>query len=261
MQNPGECVQNELDSTENRLRQVLQKLRQTSLQQVFDGETWNRLQRWILWNISLKRRRIKRLTRRLIPLDQNAPPEVRILRDEVFALTCLKLKRMEERHELLELLNSANQPVGFEQIFLSAIYPQILNRNFGLSLLPGTANHRLDVEIGYLGHNEDYFFWLFEIDGVAEDKPGRTLVPEQKIRDDKRYVIYRLGVAGLVEEGNLDALQWIINAQVLFNNVLADLKKRNYKVTAASRPHFERGRLSLLRRLALDELKKRQSRS
>ena len=246
---------------DNRLRQVLQGFRRISLRYLWDGGTWKRLGHWILWNISLKRRRIKHLARYLIPLDQSVPLEVRTLRDEVFAQVCLNLKKVENRRELVKLLNAANKPTGFEQIFLSAIYPQILNRNFGILPLPTTTNHRLDVEIGYLGHNEDYFFWAFEIDGATEDRPDRTLVPEQKIREDKRYVIYRLGVVGLVKPRNLDALQWIINAQVLFNNVLADLKRQNYKVTAASIPHFERGRLSLLRRLARDELKKRRFRS
>ena len=70
-------------------------------------------------------------------------------------------------------------------------------------------------------------------------------------------MVYRLGVAGLVESGNLNPLQWMISCQTFFNNIMADLKRRNYQVTAALISDFELGRLSLLRRLALDKLKKR----
>lgn len=245
----------------DRFSQALQKLRRISLKPLLKSETWRRFGHWIRWNTSLKRRRIKRLVRHLIPLDKAVRPEIQKLRDEVFMRTCLELKRTEHRRALLSLLNSANKPAGFEQIFLSAIYPQILSRNFGISLLPISADHRIDVEIGYLGHNDDYFFWVFEIDGGVKEKLDQMLVPEQRIRADKKYVIYRLGVAGLVEEQSLDALQWIINSQVLFNNLMADLKRRNYKVTAASISHFEQGRLSILRQLALEELKKHRSRS
>ena len=220
-------------------------------------QTWYQLGRWLLWNISLKRRAIKDLIKQLIPLDQS----VMSLRNEVFAQICLKLK-MEHRQELLELLSRAKHPSGFDQIFLSAIYPQVLNRNFGIVSLPTETDNRLDVEMGYLGYNEDYFFWILEIDAGIDAEPDRTLVPEQKTRDDKRYLVYRLGVANLVrdDQNPLDAMQWIINCQIYFNRVLVDLKRRNYKVTAVTIPHFELGRLSLLRRLALDELKKRQFR-
>ena len=64
-----------------------------------------------------------------------------------------------------------------------------------------------------------------------------------------------------MNQRNLDAMQWTINSQTYFNSALADLKKRNYKVTTASIPLFELEQLSLLRRLALDAQKKRQSRS
>ena len=221
-------------------------------------ETWYQLGRWLLWNISLKRRAIKDLIKHLIPVDQS----VMNLRNEVFAQICLKLK-MEDRQKLLELLSRTKHPSGFDQIFLSAIYPQVLNRNFAIVSLPTENENRLDVEMGYLGYNEDYFFWILEIDGAIDAEPDRTLVPEQKTRDDKRYLVYRLGVANLVRDDHnpLNAMQWIINSQIYFNRVLVDLKRCNYKVTAVTIPHFELGRLSLLRRLALDELKKRQFRS
>lgn len=249
--------QQNLTLHENRFRQALQKLRHVSPRRLLYIETWYQLGRWLLWNISLKRRAIKDLIKHLIPLDQS----VMSLRNEVFAQICLKLK-MEDRQKLLELLSRAKHPSGFDQIFLSAIYPQVLNRNFGIVSLPTEADNRLDVEMGYLGYNEDYFFWVLEIDGAIDADPDRTLVPEQATRDDKRYLVYRLGVANLVraDQNPLDAKQWIINSQIYFNRVLVDLKRRNYKVTAVTIPHFELGRLSLLRRLALDELKKRQFR-
>ena len=114
------------------------------------------------------------------------------------------------------------------------------------------------------------FFWQLEIDGERKDDPGRkTIVPELEVRGDKRYPSYPLGVARLAEgievkqvtTGNLDPLAWIVKSQTHFNRVLLDLKKRNYKVTTVERPRFELGRLRLLRRLDLEELKKHQSRS
>lgn len=255
----GEVVnQQNLALQENRYRQFLQKLKNISPRRLLHFQTWYRVGLWLLWNISLKRRAIKDLTKHLGLLDQN----VMSLRNEVFAQICLKLK-MEDRQKLLDLLGRAKHPSGFDQIFLSAIYPQVLNRNFGIVSLPTEADNRLDVEMGYLGYNEEYFFWVLEIDGAVDADPDRTLVPEQKTRDDNRYLVYRLGVANLVkaDQNPLDAMQWIINAQIYFNRVLADLKRRNYKITAVTIPHFELGRLSLLRRLALDELKKRQFRS
>lgn len=255
----GEAVnQQNLALQENRYRQFLQKLRNISPRRLLHFQTWYRVGLWLLWNISLKRRAIKDLIKHLGLIDQN----VMSLRNEVFAQICLKLK-MEDRQKLLDLLGRAQKPSGFDQIFLSAIYPQVLNRNLGIVPLPTEADNRLDVEMGYLGYNEEYFFWVLEIDGAVDADPDRTLVPEQKTRDDNRYLVYRLGVANLVkaDQNPLDAMQWIINAQIYFNRVLADLKRRNYKITAVTIPHFELGRLSLLRRLALDELKKRQFRS
>ena len=255
----GEAVnQQNLALQENRYRQFLQKLKNISPRRLLHFQTWYRVGLWLLWNISLKRRAIKDLIKHLGLLDQN----VMSLRNEVFAQICLKLK-MEDRQKLLDLLGRAQKPSGFDQIFLSAIYPQVLNRNLGIVPLPTEADNRLDVEMGYLGYNEEYFFWVLEIDGAVDADPDRTLVPEQKTRDDNRYLVYRLGVANLVkaDQNPLDAMQWIINAQIYFNRVLADLKRRNYKITAVTIPHFELGRLSLLRRLALDELKKRQFRS
>lgn len=255
----GEAVnQQNLALHENWHRQVIQKLKNLSPRRLLQLETWYQIGRWLLWNISLKRRAIKDLAKHLSPLDQR----VMSLRNEVFAQICLKLKT-EDRKTLLELLNRAKQPSGYDQIFLSAIYPQVLNRNFALISLPTETDNRLDVEMGYLGYNEDYFFWVLEIDGAVDAEPDRTLVPEQHTRDDKRYLVYRLGAANLVRDNQnpRDAKQWIINARTYFNRVLADLKRRNYKVTAVTIPHFELGRLSLLRRLALDELKKRQFRS
>jgi hypothetical protein len=200
--------------------------------------------------------------KQLTPLvEQGAPAGARALRDEVFARICLQLRRMEDRRKLLNLLNTANQPIGFEQVFFASIYPQILRRNLAVSPMQTSAKHRLDVEIGYLGHSEDYFFWVFEIDGASSDDQRRKLTPEQKVRGDKLYVVYRLGAAELVEGQSRDALQWMINSQMLFERIVTDLRRRNYKVTAASIPRFAQERLSLLRRLALDALRKRRARS
>ena len=248
-------------SSENRFQRLLQKLKQLSPTRLVEKETWRRFAHWMVWSISPKRRRIRFLARHLLPLDLDAPGDIQAVRDEVFALTCLKLKKMEERRTLLEILNTANKPFGFEQIFLCSIFPSILNRNLVITPLEAQGDHRLDVEMGYLGHNEDYFFWVFEIDGATKAPMDKTLAPRQQIRDDKLYLIYQLDLMGLFENQEPDALQWIIDSQVYFTRILADLKKRNYKITAASIPHFEWGRLSLLRRLSLAELRKRRSRS
>lgn len=251
--------QRPLVPSENRFQRLLHSVREFSPRRLIEKETWVRLVRWIVWRVSPKRRRILYLARHLTPLDSDTPPEVQAIRDEVFALTCLKLKKVEMQRTLLEILNAANKPSGFEQVFVCSIYPSILKRNLVITSVETTTDHRMDVEIGYLGHNEDYFFWVFQIDGRTKSSVDRTLSPRQEPRDDKLYLIYQLDVIALFDDNLLDALQWISNSQVHFDRILTDLKKRNYKVTAAAIPHFEWGRLSLLRRLSLDALRKRRS--
>ena len=243
-------------------------------------ETWQTLWQWCLWRATPKHRRILKLVRQLQPLDPNAPVEIRAVRDEVFAKSCLELQTSEQQI-LLEILKYAQQPIGYEQILFTAIYPVLIKRDMEVIPIQTKAKHRLDVEIGYLGHNEDYFFWVLEIDGTERLSLNTPLNPRMEIRDDKRYVVYSLGSNGLVdtdyaayaEQWLLDsprltialpllatayAEQWILNTRTYLTHILADLKKRNYQVTATAIPDFERERLSLLRRLALARLKKRQ---
>ena len=251
------------------------------LSQLREKEMWQTLWHWVLWRTIPKRRRILRLIQELQPLHPNAPAEMRALRDEVFAKSCLELKRPEQEQILLDTLTHAHQPLGFEQIFFAAIYPVLLKRDMVvIPITTGTA-HRLDVEIGYLGHNEDYFFWVLEIDGTKRLTLDTQLNPRMETRDDKRYAIYSLGSNGLVDtdfteyaaQWLLDsprltialpllaaayADQWILNARLYLSHILTDLKKRNYQVTAVVIPDFERERLSLLRRISLDRLRKRQ---
>ena len=251
------------------------------LSQLREKEMWQTLWHWVLWRTIPKRRRILRLIQELQPLHPNAPAEMRALRDEVFAKSCLELKRPEQEQILLDTLTHAHQPLGFEQIFFAAIYPVLLKRDMVvIPITTGTA-HRLDVEIGYLGHNEDYFFWVLEIDGTKRLTLDTQLNPRMETRDDKRYAIYSLGSSGLVDtdfteyaaQWLLDsprltialpllaaayADQWILNARLYLSHILTDLKKRNYQVTAVVIPDFERERLSLLRRISLDRLRKRQ---
>ncbi|MXY99261.1 hypothetical protein F4Y93_00945 [Candidatus Poribacteria bacterium] len=254
------------------------------LGQLRELETWQTLLYWVLWRVIPKRRRILRLIQELQPLHQNASPEMRTLRDEVFTKSCLELKRPEHAETLLEVLNGAHHPLGFEQIFLAAIYPVLVKRDMAVIPMATGTEHRLDVEVGYLGHNEDYFFWVFEIDGTKRLTLGTPLNPREAVRDDKRYVVYSLGSNRLVdtdfaeyaERWLLDsprltialpllaaayADQWILNARLYLNHILTDLKKRNYYVTAMTVPDFERERLSLLRRLSLDRLRKRRLQS
>ena len=249
--------------------------------QLVQKETWQTLWRWSLWRVTSKRRRILKLTRQLPPLDPNAPAEIRAVRDEVFAKSCLELHTSEQQEILLETLQYAQQPIGYEQIFFIAIYPVLIKRDMEAIPIQTETKHRLDIEIGYLGHNEDYFFWVMEISGTDSLSLTTPLNPRMEIRDDKRYVVYSLGSNGLVDEDYaayaeqwlLDAPrltaalpllatayaeQWILNARTYLTHILADLKKRNYQVTATAISDFERERLSLLRRLALARLKKRQ---
>ena len=251
------------------------------LSQLREKEMWQTLWHWVLWRTIPKRRRILRLIQELQPLHPNAPPEMRALRDEVFSKSCLELKRPEQEQILLDTLIHAHQPLGFEQIFFAAIYPVLLKRDMVVIPITTETPHRLDVEIGYLGHNEDYFFWMLEIDGTKRLTLDTQLNPRMETRDDKRYAVYSLGSSGLVdtdfteyaEQWLLDsprltialpllaaayADQWILNSRLYLSHILTDLKKRNYQVTAMVIPDFERERLSLLRRLSLDRLRKRQ---
>lgn len=251
------------------------------LNQLRERETWQTLWHWGLWRVIPKRRRILKRIQELQPLHANAPPEMRALRDEVFSKSCLELKRPEQEQILLDTLTHVHQPLGFEQIFFAAIYPVLIKRDMVVIPITTETPHRLDVEIGYLGHNEDYFFWVLEIDGTKRLTLNTPLNPRMEMREDKRYVVYSLGSSGLVdtdfteyaEQWLLDsprltialpllaaayADQWILNAHLYLAHILMDLKKRNYKVTAMTIPDFERERLSLLRRLSLDRLRKRQ---
>lgn len=251
------------------------------LNQLREKETWQTLWHWALWRTLPKRRRILKRIQELQPLHANAPPEMRALRDEVFSKSCLELKRPEQEQVLLDTLTHVHQPLGFEQIFFAAIYPVLLKRDMVVIPMTTETPHRLDVEIGYLGHNEDYFFWVLEIDSTKRLTLNTQLNPRIEAREDKRYTIYSLGSSGLVdtdfteyaEQWLLDsprltialpllaaayADQWILNARLYLSHILTDLKKRNYKVTATVIPDFERERLSLLRRLSLDRLRKRQ---
>ncbi len=251
------------------------------LSQLREKETWQTLWHWVLWRVLPKRRRILRLIQELQPLHENAPPEMRALRDEVFAKSCLELKRAEQEQMLLDILVHAHQPLGFEQIFFAAIYPVLVKRDMVASPIINETPHRLDVEIGYLGHNEDYFFWTFEIDGTKRLSLNTPLNPRMEMREDKRYVVYQLGSNKLVDTDFAEyaeqwllesprltialpllaatyAEQWILNARLYLSHIFTDLKKRNYKITAMVIPDFERERLSLLRRLSLDRLRKRQ---
>ena len=251
------------------------------LNQLRERETWHTLWHWGLWRIIPKRRRILKHIQELQPLHANAPPEMRALRDEVFSKSCLELKRPEQEQILLDILAHVHQPLGFEQIFFAAIYPIILKRDMVASPISTETPHRLDVEIGYLGHNEDYFFWTLEIDGTKRLTLNTPLNPRMEVREDKRYVVYQLGSNKLVDTDFAEyaeqwllesprltialpllaaayAEQWILNARLYLSHILTDLKKRNYKVTAMVISDFERERLSLLRRLSLDRLRKRQ---
>ena len=246
-------------ATDNRIKMLVGKFKQFSLKNLLRRKIWKQFGHWLFWHSSIKRKRVKKLIERLTVLAQDVPIEIMDLRNAVFGKVCLRLEPMDSM-SLFECVNTVRRPRGFEQVFICSIYPQILKRGFGIFNISSGQPHRIDVEIGYLGHNDDQFFWVFEVDGNSRDDPAKTFVPKKHIRGDKCYWVYRLGVAGLGDSDSVDPLHWMIGCQTFFNNIMADLKRRNYQVTAASIPDFELGRLSLLRRLSLDKLKKYQSR-
>lgn len=248
-----------------------------------EKETYQAIARWGLWRVIPKRIRILKLMKELNPLVENAPPEMHSLRDEVFSKICLELKPQDQQI-LLDILNHVEQPLGYEQIFFTSLYPILVKRDLEAIPIHTEEHHQLHVEIGYLGHNEDYFFWVFEIDSERRMSLKTPLTVRDDQRDDKRFVIYTLGCTGLVETdfaayaeqwllnaprlslalpllATAYAEQWILNTRIYFSHILNDLKKRNYKVTAEAIPEFERGRLSILRRLALIQLERRQFQS
>ena len=251
---------------------------------LIERETWQALVRWVLWRVIPRRRRILKLMRELLPLAVDAPPEMHALRDEVFLKCCLELRQQHDHQILLDILNHVEQPHGLEQVFFTSIYPILIKRDLEAIAVKTDVHHRLEVEIGYLAHNEDYFFWVFEIDSERRMSLKTKLEVREAQREDKKYVIYRLGCTGLVETdfaayaeqwllnaprlsialpllATAYAEQWILNARVYFSHILNDLKKRNYKVTAEAIPDFERGRLSILRHLAFLQTKRRQFQS
>ena len=191
---------------------------QAFLSQSWKKETWQTLWHWALWRVVPKRRRILKLIHELQPLDPNAAPEMRALRDEVFLKSCLELKRIEEAQVLLDILKHAQQPLGYEQIFFAAIYPVLIKRDMEVIPILTEARHRLDVEIGYLGYNEDYFFWVLEIDGTKRLNLNTPLAPRLEGRDDKRYVVYPLGSTGLVDTDYAGVRRTMAPRLAAFNN-------------------------------------------
>ncbi len=251
---------------------------------LIEKETWQALARWVFWRVLPKRRRILKLMQELKPLAENASPETHALRDEVFSKSCLELQKQQDQQTLLQILNHVEQPLGLEQIFFAALYPVLVKRDLEAIPIPTDAPHQLEVEIGYLAHNEDYFFWVFEIDSARRMSLKTPLEVQEAQRDGKRYVIYTLGCTGLVETdfaayaeqwllnaprlsialpllATAYAEQWLLNVRLYFAHILKDLKKRNYKVTAEAIPDFERARLSILRHLSLLRLKRHQFQS
>ena len=64
-----------------------------------------------------QRRRILKLISQLQPLDSNDPAELRTVRDDVFAKSCLELQTSEQQQILLEILNYARQPIAMNRFF------------------------------------------------------------------------------------------------------------------------------------------------
>ena len=186
----------------------------------------------VLWRVSLKRRAAVRLFRRLKPIE-NASPEMQKIWEEVFKHITLKIKSPQQREDLYLLLDSCNAPAGPEWIFVISIFPLILRHNL-LAYAEPTEPHRLDVEIGYIGHADEYYFWMLEVDGMLTEEANHLPEPRREPREDVIYIAYRIPAAGILNiEQEPNASTLILKSQHYFLNIIKDVKLKGYLVAPA----------------------------
>ena len=191
-----------------------------------------RISNKIIWSISRKRRMILRIFRQLQPLE-NASPKMQQAREEVFKQVALELKLQEQIEELRMLLDACRSPAGPEQIFAATIYPMILRYNL-LAYVEPSEPHRLDIEIGYIGHMDEYYYWIVEVDGMSKGGVEQMLQPRQINDEDVISIAYRIPAAGYLDvENDSSALTLILKSRHLFLNILENVKQRGYSIAPA----------------------------
>ena len=192
----------------------------------------NRIYNKIIWSISPRRRMILRIFRQLKPLE-NASQEMQKAREEIFKQIALELKLQEQIEELRMLLDTCIAPAGPEQIFAATIYPMILRFNL-LAYIEPSEPHRIEIEIGYIGHMDEYYYWIVEVDGMSRDGVEQMLQPRQRNEEDVISIVYRIPAAGYLDvENDSSVLNLILKSRHLFLNILEDVKRRGYVIAPA----------------------------
>ncbi len=191
---------------------------------------WHR----IIWFVDPRRRKVKVLLARLEPIP-GVTESMQKLRRDVYTACLLEIKDHELRLEIPLILAHTPKPSGAEQIFLMSIYPILIRRRL-IAIPRPSPPGRLDLEIGYRGHADEYYFWEFEIDGSSKDRADRTPTPRTRLRDERVFLNYQIPAAGLIDEETMDPEETIIHIRSYFINILADLKKYGYQLLTAQ-PH------------------------
>lgn len=199
-------------------------------QKIFSRELWRQISKKLIWNVLPRYRHVGYLAKHLISLPQETPERVRHARDLVFREVALDIKDREDRDTLSILLNECRNPGGIEQIFFTAIYPFARKRNLIIVHNPTDRPKRMDIELGYEGHSNEYVFWRLEIDGASDERAGKIPRMRREMIDNRRCPVYRVGVAAIFDrKKNIDPTRLIINAQNIFIAVHEDLKRYGFK--------------------------------
>lgn len=218
---------------------IVQKL--NSIQKIFSKELWKQLFRKLVWKTIPRYRNVDYLAKHLDALPQETPEAIKHARNKVFREIALNLKSREERRALTTLLNRCQKPGGIEQIFFTAIYPFIRKRNFVVLHHPTNQPNRMDIELGYEGHFNEYVFWILEIDGTSDERAGRVPRMRWEVIDKKKCPIYHIGAAVIFERKSTDSnklvldlenvnpTELIVNAQNIFVAIHDDLKNYGYR--------------------------------
>lgn len=188
----------------------------------------------VLWTLDPRRRKVGTLLVQLAPLP-GAPEQMQQLRQDIYARSMLDIKNHELRQEVQLILKHSAKPMGPEHIFLIAIYPILVHRRLVVIPRPSPEG-RLDVEIGYRAHADEYYFWEFEIDGRERNRADRIPTPRTRTRDERIYLSYRIPAAGLVDVKEGNSVATILHVRSYLLNILNDLKRRGYQLLTA-RPH------------------------
>jgi len=200
-----------------------------NLKRIFSKELWKQLFKNLVWKTLPKCRHVNYLAIHLKPLPKEIPNVVKNARDGVFKKVALGLKNKEDRETLSIFLNECRRPNGIEHIFFSAIYPFIRKRNLIIIHHPTDEPGRMDVELAYEGHSNEYIFWRLEIDGTSDQHAGKLPIVRRELIDNHICPIYHIGAASIFDRKNISPIQLIINAQNIFVAIHEDLKKNGFR--------------------------------